>query len=174
MDQTRREPVEPRLGLWDAVSIIVGIIIGVGIFENPSLIFDLAPGPWTALGVWALGGLLALVGALCFAELASTYPRSGGDYVYLTHAFGPLVGFLFGWAQLVVILTSSIAMMAFVFGEYAAQLWNLPAVIGNQELWTAILGAAAVAVLALTNILGVILGKWTQNLLSLLKVAQTN
>ncbi len=87
MEQTRRDFVEPPLGLWDAVSIIVGIIIGVGIFKTPAEIFELAPDPWSAMGVWALGGALALLGAFCFAELASTYPRSGGEYVYLTRAF---------------------------------------------------------------------------------------
>src|SRR3712207_3034652 len=104
MDASRTESavIAPRLGLWDAVSLIVGIIIGVGIFRAPADVFGSVPGPWTGLLVWALGGAFALVGALCFAELASTYPRSGGEYVYLTRAFGPLVGFLFAWAQLTV------------------------------------------------------------------------
>ena len=125
MDQARREPVEPRLGLWDAVSIIVGIIIGVGIFETPSQIFAKVPGPWSALAVWALGGVLALLGAFCFAELASTYPRSGGEYVYLTRAYGPLAGFLFAWAQLAVIRPGSIGALAYIVAEYGAKLWDL-------------------------------------------------
>src|SRR4029077_16013661 len=97
------QPVEAQLGLWDAVSIIIGIVVGAGIYETPPLILKNLPGPAAALGVWALGGLLSLIGALCYAELASTYPRSGGDYVYLTRAYGPLVGFLFGWGQLAVV-----------------------------------------------------------------------
>src|SRR5919109_1208729 len=116
-------PLRPRLGLVDTTSVIVGIIIGVGIFKVPADVFRNVDGPAAALGVWALGGLLSLVGALCYAELASTYPRSGGDYVYLTRAFGPWMGFLFGWAQLAVIMTGSIGMMAFVFADYAGELW---------------------------------------------------
>jgi basic amino acid/polyamine antiporter, APA family len=162
--------VKAQLGLWDAVSIIVGIVIGTTIYKSPQLIMANVASPAWGLGAWALGGALSVVGALCYAELASTYPRSGGDYVYLSRAFGPWCGFLFGWAQLAVILTGSIGMMAFVFGDYAVQVWNPPEAIGSREMWTAILAAGAVVVLSLTNILGVVLGKWTQNLLSLLKV----
>src|SRR5438874_10095700 len=140
-------PVKAQLGLWDAVSIIIGIVVGAGIYETPPLILQNVSGPGVALGVWALAGLLALVGALCYAELASTYPRSGGDYVYLTRAYGRWCGFLFGWAQLAVILTASIAMMAFVFGDYAARLWPAP-LERLREWWPALLAAAAVAVLS--------------------------
>ncbi|HMF16977.1 MAG TPA: amino acid permease, partial [Gemmataceae bacterium] len=120
MEQTPLQPesVHARLGLWDAVSIIVGIIIGVGIFATPGQIFEIAPGPWEALGVWALAGVLPLIGAFCFAELASTYPRSGGEYVYLTRAFGSSVSFLYAWAQFAVIRPASIAAVAYVFAEY--------------------------------------------------------
>jgi amino acid transporter len=116
------------------------------------------------LGTWALGGALSLVGALSYAELASTYPQSGGDYVYLTRAFGSWLGFLFGWAQLAVIITSSTGAMAFVFGDYAVRLWKL------QSEDAALFAVGAVTALTLMNVLGVVLGKWTQNLLSLLKV----
>jgi amino acid transporter len=162
--------VKARLGLWDAVSIIVGIVIGSTIYKSPQLIMANVVSPAWGLGAWALGGALSLVGALCYAELASTYPRSGGDYVYLSRAFGPWCGFLFGWSQLSVILTASIGAMAFVFGDYAVKVWNPPESVATREVWTALLAAAAVAVLALTNVLGVVLGKLTQNLLSLLKV----
>src|SRR5438045_1886045 len=97
--------VVPQLGRWDTTGIIVGIMIGVGIYKSPSAIFQNVSGPAQALGVWALGGILTLIGALCFAELAGTYPRSGGDYVYLTRAYGPGAGFLFAWAQLALIRT---------------------------------------------------------------------
>src|SRR4051812_14719642 len=76
--RSRTDAVEPSLGLWDAVSIIVGIIIGVGIFWTPSDIFAQAPNPAIAIGLWVIGGVLAMIGALCFAELAAAYPRSGG------------------------------------------------------------------------------------------------
>jgi amino acid transporter len=167
--------VRARLNLWDAVSIIVGIVIGSTIYKSPQFIMGNVTSPAWGLGAWALGGVLSLIGALCYAELASTYPRVGGDYVYLTRAFGPWCGFLFGWAQLAVILTSSIAMMAFVFGDYAVRVWSPPETIASREVsrevWTALLAAGAVVALALTNVLGVVLGKWTQNLLSLVKVA---
>jgi amino acid transporter len=157
-------PRQAGLGLWDSVSIIVGIVVGAGIFETPPLVLKNVPGPAAALALWAVAGLLTLVGSLCYAELASTYPRSGGDYVYLTRAYGRWVGFLFGWAQLAVILTGSIGMMAYVFADYAVRLWNL----GPAATFT--YAFSAVAVLSLLNVLGLVLGKWTQNLLSAAKV----
>src|SRR5213592_1354609 len=95
-------PAHGQLSLWDTVSIIVGIVIGSSIFTIPTIIFIRVGGPWEALGVWAFGGVLSLVGALCYAELATTYPRYGGDYVYLTRGLDRPIGFLFGWAQLAV------------------------------------------------------------------------
>ncbi|HXG10473.1 MAG TPA: amino acid permease [Gemmataceae bacterium] len=166
MDQPHNEaqPVKPQLGLWDAVSIIIGIVIGAGIYESPWLIFSNVPNVWMGLVIWVIGGLLALVGALCYAELATTYPREGGDYVYLTRAFGPWVGFLFGWAQLAVILTGSIGAMAYVFAKYAAGIWNL-----GEGLIVA-LAMLAVVVLSVLNLLGVVFGKGVQNLLTAAKV----
>jgi APA family basic amino acid/polyamine antiporter len=167
MDSARRFPdVAPaRLGLWDATSVIVGIMIGVGIFELPASIFETVPGPWHALGVWALGGVLALAGAFCFAELASAYPRSGGEYVYLTRGFGPLVGFLFAWAQLTVIRPASIGAFAYVFATYAHSLWD----IGNHGIL--ILALASVVALTAINILGVTLSATAQNVLTVTKIA---
>lgn len=154
------------LGLWDTVSIIVGIIIGVGIFSAPGKVFRSVSGPWETLGVWALGGVLSLIGALCFAELASAYPRSGGEYLYLTRAFGSGVGFLFAWAQLAVIRTGgSIAAVAYVFGDNAALLW--PSGPGSAGVFAAL----AIAVLSIINVLGANPGKYTQNLLTIAKVA---
>jgi amino acid transporter len=160
----KSELIHPRLGLWDAISIIVGIIIGVGIFATPGEIFENAPGPWEALGVWALAGILPLIGAFCFAELASTYPHSGGEYVYLTRAFGSKVGFLYAWAQFAVIRpAASIAVVAYVFAEYAAKA-------GGGNVPNVSLAVAAIAFLTMINILGVVLGKQTQNLLTVVKV----
>jgi amino acid transporter len=151
--------------LWDAVSIIIGIVIGAGIYETAPLVFANASSPAQALGIWVAGGVLSLVGAACYAELASTYPRSGGDYVYLTRAFGPLLGFLFGWAQLTVILTGSIGMMAYVFADYTVALLAAPP--ASAALWA----AGSVVVLTLLHVFGGALGTRAQNLLTWLKVA---
>lgn len=153
-----------KLGLWDAVSIIIGIVIGAGIYETPPLILANVSSPAAALGAWLAGGALSLVGAACYAELASTYPRSGGDYVYLSRAFGPLAGFLFGWAQLSVILTGSIGMMAYVFSDYTVALTGAPA---GHGMWWA---AAAVLALTLLHVFGVSLGTRAQNLLTGAKI----
>ena len=158
------QAVKPQLGFWDAVSIMVGIVIGTTIYEMPPTIAKTLPGPWWVLGAWALGGVLSVIGAFCYAELASTYPRMGGDYVYLTRAFGSFVGFLFGWAQLAVILTASTGSMAFVFGRYAVNLWGMSADA------TVVFALAAVLAFTLLNLGGVVLGKQTQNLLSATKV----
>ena len=158
------QAAKSHLGLWDTVSIIVGIVVGAGIYETPPLIFQQFSGAIAGLSAWAVGGLLAFIGALCYAELATAYPRSGGDYVYLTRAYGRFVGFLFGWAQLAVILTGSIGMMAYIFADYAAQLWGLDE---RGKLYAAILPVVG---LTLLNAIGVVLGKTAQNLLTAVKI----
>lgn len=158
------EAVEQHLGLWDAVSVIVGIVVGTAIFKTPPAIFGGVGGPWAGLGCWALGGVLVLFGSFCYAELATTYPRMGGDYVYLTRAFGQWIGFFFGWAQLAVILTGSTAAMAYAFSDYSREFFNLG--IG----WSVWLAAIAVVALTVLNLFGVIFGKAVQNFLSVVKV----
>lgn len=164
MNATDTPAERPALGLWDAVSFIVGVVVGAGIFETPWLVFSNVPGAEVGLLVWAIAGLLALVGALCYAELTSTYPRHGGEYYYLTRAYGRPVGFLFGWAQLAVIFPGSLGMMAFVFADYAVRLGGLPPAAG---VWLAL---GAVAALTLVNCLGIVFGKWTQNALTVAKL----
>ncbi len=161
------EPVATRsqsLGLWDAISIILGIVIGAGVYETAPLIFASVGSPTATLGFWAVGGCLSLVGALCYAELATAYPRSGGDYVYLTRAYGRPVGFLFGWAELSCIMTGSIGMMVYIFAQYACRLWSMAA--SDQYLFA----AGAVLVLTALNLLGLVVGKGAQNLLTFAKV----
>lgn len=165
MGPQHQPPAPPRLGLWDTISIIVGIIVGVGIYKTPATVFAWADTPAQALGVWALGGFLALLGALCFAELASAYPRSGGEYVYLTRAYGSPVGFLFAWAQFAVIRPGGgIAMPAYILGEEAEKLWGL------ARTEAMLLAALAIAVLTAINILGANPGRRTQNLFTVAKV----
>jgi amino acid transporter len=144
------------------VSIVIGIVVGVSLYKAPALVFGSVGGPWAGMAVWGLGGGLALVGALCYAELGSTYPRSGGDYAYLTLAYAPWLGFLFGWAQLVAILTGSIGALAYVFADYAVALGG-----GGPP---ALYATASVGALTLLNLFGVGLGRPVQNALTLAKV----
>jgi APA family basic amino acid/polyamine antiporter len=156
--------VPPRLGLWDAISIIVGIVVGTTIFRGTAPVFANAGGPWTALSLWLVGGILSWCGAVCYAELATTYPRDGGDYEYLNRAFGPWCGFLFGWSQLATIISGNIAIMAYAFADYGAHLW--PALNKHAPLVT----IAPVIALSALNAVGLAAGKTTQNLLTAAKV----
>lgn len=143
--------------------IIVGIIIGAGIYETAPVVAASMGGAAKTLAIWLIGGLLALTGALCYAELATAYPREGGDYVYLNGAYGSWAGYLFGWSQLAIIRPGDIALMAFVFARYAQTLY---APFENAQQ---IYAAAAVTLLTAVNVLGVKEGKWTQNILTLIK-----
>ncbi len=155
----------PTLGPLDAVSLVVGIVIGAGIFRAPPDVFRNVPDAATGMALWALGGLLAFVGALCYAELASTYPSNGGEYVYLSRAYGPAAGFAFAWAQLAVIRTgASIAPIAYVFGAYASKLHAL----GPRS--NLIYVTAAIAALTVVNALGLQPGRRVQNVLTAAKV----
>jgi basic amino acid/polyamine antiporter, APA family len=162
--ETAIESRAATLSTFDTISVIVGIVIGAGIYETPPFVFGSVSSGTLALAAWAVGGLLCLNGAFTYAELASAYPRSGGDYVYLTRAFGSWLGFLFGWAQISVILTGSIGMMAYVFANYAATLWDF----GPATTLTYAVGS--VLILSLTNLCGVALGKYVQNVLSSAKL----
>lgn len=155
-----------RLSVWDCTSIIVGIIIGAGIYQSSPIIAQSVWGPWMLVGVWLLGGLVALIGALCYAELATMFPHAGGDYVYLTRAYGRRVGFLFAWTELWVIRPGGVGAMAFIFAQHARELWPLQ--LGGDAL--GVYAVSSVAVLTGLNLLGVSGGVWTQNLLTAVKV----
>lgn len=151
-------------GFWDTVSLIVGIVVGTAIFKSPSIVLQNSSGTGQALLLWTIGGGLSLCGAFCYAELATTYPENGGDYRYLSSAFGKWVGFFFAWAQLTAILSGSVAALSYVFGDYAAQLFSLdPA----ASVWLAIGGVITITSL---NIVGVVVGKLVQNLLNVIKM----
>lgn len=145
----------------DAVAIIVGVVIGAGIFKTPSLVAASAGSAHAVVLFWLLGGALSFVGALCYAELTTTYPDSGGDYYFIRRAFGSGPAFLFAWARSTVIQTGSIAMLAFIIGDYAAALFGTGT---GSSPWYA---AAAVAGLTGINVAGIRQGKLLQNLLSL-------
>ena len=164
LDAPRRE-----LGLFDSTCIIVGIIVAAGIYRSSPDVARLAPNAAALLGLWLLGGALSLLGALCYAELATAYPQEGGDYVYLTRAFGRRVGFLFAWCQLWIVRPGSIGVMAYAFADYANRIW--PRAEGGRGAYVLVMYAAG-SIIALTavNILGVREGKWTQNVLTVAKM----
>ena len=151
------------LGLYDVVCIIVGIIIGSAIYQTPRSIAGMLSSEWAILSVWFLGGFLSFLGALCYAELASAYPKEGGDYFFLTHAYGSWAGFLYAWGRLWVIHTGNIALMAYIAANYATELLPFP---NSQKIYALL----AVLIFTFINCLGVRGGKWTQNLLTTTKV----
>ena len=147
--------------------LIIGVVVGAGIFKAPSMVAGSAGSVGWMFAAWALGGLLSLIGALCYAELATAYPHAGGDYHFLRRAFGKSVAFLFGWARLTVITTGSIALLAFVFGDYMQQL--LP--LALPRTWAAAVYAlAVVGVLWWVNARGIRAGASTQSVLTALEV----
>lgn len=156
------------LTLFDSTCLIVGIIIGVGVYQMAPDIARGVGGPAGLFALWLAGGLLSLCGALCYAELATAYPQEGGDYVYLSRAYGSWAGFLFGWAQLAIVRPGDIVVLAFAFATYARTLWDPFA--GSAFPWTQhVYAIAAVVALTTINVLGVREGKWTQNLLTVIK-----
>lgn len=114
------------LSVPDAVAIVLGMVIGAGIFKTPSIVAASAGSAEGMFFAWIAGGAISLAGALCYAELASAYPGQGGEYGYVTRAFGPVPGFLFAWARMTVVQTGSIAMLAFLVGDYLVDTLRIP------------------------------------------------
>ncbi len=148
------------LGFWDSVALVIGGIVGTGIFRTPAEVGRYLQDPGWVLFAWALGGVIAFLGSLCFGELAALFPESGGNYVYLKYAFGSWAGFLFGWAELSLMSAASIASVSYAFGEYFTNL--LPAFPGGEKL----IAIALIWILTLVNVAGLHYGKWLQNVLT--------
>jgi APA family basic amino acid/polyamine antiporter len=166
IDSVGMQPVVPRrtLSVWDAVMITVGIVIGAGIFQTPSSVAGIAGSVAPTLAVWIAGGALSLIGALTYAELATAYPSAGGDYTFLTRAYGKHVSFLFAWARSTVICTGSIALLGFILGDYLTRLHSL----GPYS--SAIYAAVAVVALTGVNLIGLKSSARMQNVLTLLEI----
>jgi len=153
------------LSLFDSTNLIVGIIVGAGVFVTaPEVARGVGSVPGV-LAIWVVGAMLSLCGAVGYAELATTYPDAGGDVVYLTRAYGRWAGFLFGWLQTLVVRPGDIAIMAYVFATYAEPITGL----GRDS--RPLVAAAAVAVLTAVNAAGVRFGVRTQNVLTVAKLA---
>jgi len=153
-----------RLGLFDATMIVMGGIIGSGIFMNPAIVAKRVPTESVILAAWLAGGLFALAAAFIWAELASVRPDVGGQYAYLREAFHPLVAFVYGWVLLLVIQTGGMAAVAVTFAQYFVQLTHVP-------IRSPYLAAIVLAILTIINCLGVRAGGTVQNVLMVLKIA---
>ena len=155
--------LERRLGLFDATMIVMGGIIGSGIFMNPAIVARHVTTPFLILLVWFLGGLVALAAAFIWAELAALRPEVGGQYAYLRDAFHPLLAFLYGWGLLLVIQTGGMAAVAVTFARYFRELTGL-------QVADSVLAALALGSLTVVNCLGVRAGGNVQSLLMVLKI----
>jgi APA family basic amino acid/polyamine antiporter len=145
--------------------MVIGGIIGSGIFLNPAVVASRVRTPGLTLGVWGLGALVALIGAFVFAELGRRRPLAGGGYAYIREAFGPLPGFLYAWALLLVIATGAAAAVAMTSAGYALAL------LGAPDAWQRPLAATMIVALTLLNVVGVRPAAWSQNLFTILKLA---
>jgi APA family basic amino acid/polyamine antiporter len=173
--------LQRRLGPGDAAAVVISNVIGGGILFVPIFVAQLAPEPWAILGIWATGGLLAFAGAMSYAELAALRPRSGGEYVYLREAFGPLVAFLTGWTSFVAGFSGAIAASAVGFANYLGRFVPFAA---DRTPWLSIeigpltptlspqtlIAVTLIAVLSAVHVLGLGPGRLVQNLLASIKV----
>jgi APA family basic amino acid/polyamine antiporter len=178
----------PTLGLFSMLMMVIGGVIGSGIFRKPGVMAGQVGSPELLLAVWLLAGLMTLFGALTNAEIASMIPETGGQYVYFDRMYGPFVAFLYGWAVFAVIQSGSIAAVAYVFAEYSTQFVKLPECssalagwaihvpfIGDispfKEVGTKGLAAVLILLLTAVNYIGVKFGGLVQNIFTLAKVA---
>lgn len=159
------ERPQPNVSVFEGTTIIVGLVLGVGIFKAPSIVAGTSGSEAVFLGLWLLGGFLALMGALCYAELGAARPHAGGEYHFLTRAYGAPTGLLFAWARCTVIQTGAIAAVAFVYGDYA----NVLIPLGTYG--PAIHAFVVIVVLTAINIRGTLESKRAQMTLTVLEVS---
>jgi basic amino acid/polyamine antiporter, APA family len=152
------------LSLFDAIAMIVGLIVGAGIFGTPAIVAGAVQSETLLIGLWIAGGLFSIVGALCYGELATAFPSAGGEYHFIQRAYGSSLAFLYGWARMTVIVAGSIAVFAYLFGDYMSRVFNLGA--NSSAIWAALV----VGVLTIVNYIGIREGKLTQNLFTVLEV----
>jgi basic amino acid/polyamine antiporter, APA family len=186
--QAEKANLIPALGLFSAIMLVAGGVIGSGIFRKPGVMAAQVGSPEVLLVVWLVAGIVSVLGTLTNAELASMMPRTGGQYLFLQRAYGPFIAYLYGWALFAVIQTGSIAALAYVFAEYATRLVPLPEaseswaalalhvpLIGDiapfKELGVKGLAAAVILFLTIVNYLGVRFGGLVQNIFSIAKMS---
>lgn len=149
------------LSVFDVVAIIVGIVLGSGIFKLPGMVAANSANETVFLLTWVAGGVMSIVGALCYAELASTYPNAGGDYYFIHRAYGRGMSFLFAWARMSVIQTGSIAFLGFFIGDYMSEVYSLG--VYSPSIYAIV----TIVMLTVINLFGIKQGKWAQNLFTI-------
>jgi basic amino acid/polyamine antiporter, APA family len=164
---TMKDATRPQqlLSVPDGIFLVAGMVIGVGIFKLPGLVAGNAASATQFFAAWIVGGIACLCGALVYAELASRYPETGGEYTFLRHGLGEGAGFVFAWSRMTVIQTGAIAAVSFVFGEYASQIHSFGA--QSNAIWAAL----CVAVLTGLNLLGTPQSKGSQKVMEVLLIA---
>lgn len=163
-DQTAGPSYVRRLGVFDTTMVVVGGIIGAGIFLNPAIVAQRVYTTPFILTAWIVGGAIALIGALTFAELGARRPQAGGGYIYITETFGPLPAFLYGWTFLFIINSGGIAAVAVTFARYTTDLFQL------STSYIKPLAAALLIILSGVNYFGIKSGSVTQNIFTVLKL----
>ncbi len=157
-----------QIGLGSGIAVVIGSMIGSGIFKSPSNIASKLPGPLPILLVWTVGGLFAMCGALTLSEVGGAYPYSGGLYVFIREAFGRLAAFMYGWSNMLITPASNGAV-AIVFSQYALRLFGMKPEDSAFGIKTEILAIVAIIVITIMNVLGVKLGAFVQNLTTVAK-----
>ena len=166
-----------QLGLFDSSMMVIGIVIGSGIFMTTGLMADAIPSASLILLAWILGGLQMLAGALTYAELGAAMPKAGGQYVFLREAYGQLPGFLFGWIAFVAYISGTNAAIAVAIAEHTGSFYpslstqNIIISVGSFSISTGqIFALSLILILSIINYLGIVFGKWIQNIFTVLKI----
>ncbi len=163
-------PLARKLGLFDMTMLVMGSVIGVGIFVMPHVVAKLVHGPWLALGAWLLGGVISMAGSLVYAELVRRRPQVGGVYAFLREAYHPAVAFAYGWSLLWIIQSGGIASVAVVFADYVTPFLHLTTNPPQLAIAEKVVAAIVIAILTAINCTGVRAGSTTQNVFMILKV----
>jgi amino acid transporter len=166
---TPRTGLPRRIGLWSATAVVIGSTIGSGIFRSPAGIADRIPGPLPLLFIWILGGVFALCGALTLAELASEIPATGGFYAFLREGWGRLPAFLFGWGQLTIVRAAALGAIAITFAEYFVRVIGFDPGVAPYDRYAQYVAAAAIALTAGFNIVGV---RWGATVINITTIAK--
>jgi len=169
--------LDRQLGLFDSTMMVIGIVIGSGIFMTTGLMADALPSASLILIAWLLGGLQMLAGALTYAELSAAMPKAGGQYVYLREAYGSLPAFLFGWVAFIAYLTGTNAAIAVAVAEHLGSFYpsiSTQNIIINFDYFSIsggqIFAISLILILSFINYLGILFGKWIQNIFTILKI----